>query len=190
MNEGWTAPSTVVAAISAFAAMISGVIAWMTYRSLRTQDRPVVTAQWHAGPHPGWMTLRIQLTNRSQHGWKAQWCEVRRPKLSRCVSAHYVSEHSAKTVNYPLARIEATASKRCGMLLAVARSGTKATLPSLGRYGFGDEASEDVFISVPRSRRRERFSIRLMLASTEAVERRMVSTIKRTAPVQASEASA
>lgn len=76
------------------------------------------------------------------------------------------------------------------MLLAVARSGTKATLPSLGRYGFGDEASEDVFISVPRSRRRERFSIRLMLASTEAVERRMVSTIKRTAPVQASEASA
>lgn len=167
------------------AATAASVVAWRVYRRQREDDAPVVNCEIDQGGQPAWVTLRVVVRNITDTRWRCEKFEIAKPRTGRGISrwaAPSINGGYGQEVDWEAA--ETAAARVFKGTAEVAPVGT----PRHPRLGGGDVSRETIYL-LRSSLRSNKVSIRLTLASMDAIERRMTITIKRQLPAEAATAT-
>jgi hypothetical protein len=162
------------------AATAATLVAWRVYRRQRDDDAPVINCELRRTSPNGWVALSVIVKNITDTRWRCEKFEIRRPRTGRGISrwdAPSTNGRYGQEVDWPAA--EAVAARTFAGTAQVAPAGT----PRHPHLGGGDVSREDIFLlrsSIPSNK----VSIRLTLASMEAIERRITIIIKRQLPAE------
>jgi hypothetical protein len=174
MADGWLTPANIVATCGAIASVTACIISWRVFRWQRSNDEPAVTVDAHLDRSSKFYTLRVMVQNPSLTGWNGVSVQLIKPSGILGIDNSYTKDRgftSAGSVPFDLE--EERVSRTFPLRLIV--------LPQ----AFG---SAFILITSPDPGSEIKLSMRLSLASNEAVQRKRTIAIKRTLPALTSTA--
>lgn len=169
MADGWITPANIIATCGLIASATACAISWRVFRWQRSSDSPVVSLEDYSRSRgtPYYM-LQIGLSNPAAYALRVTSCAIVRPRRVVGISDARTKDRgvmSAGSVPETLSG-EALSSKFEFPLTATAGQSKFAWL----------------FVESPDPTKPLNLSIRLSLASNEAVQRNRTIAIKRTLP--------
>ena len=177
----WTNKITLaVSIIGAMAAIASAWIGWRVYKRQIRADEP--TAEIVIRPHSAncW-NIEITVQNSSDVMWSATDAEVLKPGSAKIVSLSSIPKPATNTPWDPpdvAAPDPDKMTSKARMHISVRPRNTHSSSSLI--MGSGDRHSEALFLVTPPSKRSIKLSMRLNLASNEAVQRKITIPIMRT----------
>lgn len=185
MGQGdWTTPVTIISIWSAVAGTIASFIAWRVFRWQRQSDIPIINCEIEKDG-PEWLVMRVIVRNVTDTVWKSEQTRIVSPKSARGISEQCIPlDQNRMNPSPDFVAARHLASRIFGMEAQVAAAGT----PRHQYLGGGDVSYERIYV-LRSSITGKKLSMRLSLASMDAVERRITVAIKRQLPAAAKTAN-
>ena len=177
MGGGWLDPSTLVAAWSAVAATIASAIAWRVYRNQSEAEAPLVSCVVRPDAKISEIIcVSLEIRNYSDAAWRIVELRIPWPRGVRAI--HQRDARSRHPISPEDIRLESLSA-------ATSTVDMGHDLRPVGDTGIRGRRNDIRHVDVYLARssiRSKKVSMRLILASNDAVQRRKVIAIKRTLP--------
>jgi hypothetical protein len=174
--------TVILAAIALVVSLRGYSISKRTEKRAIESSKPIITAGvFPIKQQPGWFHVRWSFENRSSHGYKCNFIEIRRPWFSLCLSNKQARESPENAwsgfgdLRNPLPIGEA--KQRIDMDFTLAKAGTASggPFPAANHW-------ESTYVRISPWSFSRRLSMRVSLSSIDIDERESLFTVKRKIP--------